>query len=157
KTRASLLDKIVGHDAPMVSHVRPNIPVSLDRIVNTCLAKDPDERYQSARDLLRDLRWVASGTGDHAAARPIAPPERSNRAVWLPEILASIGMTAPAILTLRLGSEEVPPTTRGVKFTISSPENPWLGGPLGGGTGAATQVAVSPDGRNIVFLAGTTS
>jgi len=61
KTRASLLGAILKDDSPAVSRVRPGIPASLDRIISTCLAKDPDDRYQSARDLLRELKWVASG------------------------------------------------------------------------------------------------
>ena len=41
-----------------------------------------------------------------------------------------------------------------VTFTIAPPENTSFGGPPGGGTGTATQVAVSPDGQNIAFVAG---
>ena len=61
KTRASLLGAILKDEPPRVSSVQPLAPPALDRIVATCLAKDPDDRYQSARDLLRDLKWVASG------------------------------------------------------------------------------------------------
>ena len=58
KTRASLLGAILKDEPPRVSTMQPLAPAALDRIVSTCLAKDPDERYQSARDLLRDLKWV---------------------------------------------------------------------------------------------------
>jgi len=40
---------------------RSNIS-ALDRVVATCLVKDPDDRWQSARDLLRELRWIAGGS-----------------------------------------------------------------------------------------------
>ncbi len=40
-----------------------------------------------------------------------------------------------------------------MQFTIAAPENTSFGGPTGGGTGTATQLAVSPDGRNVVFVA----
>ena len=60
KTRASLLGSILKDEPPRVSTVQPLAPASLDRLVSTCLAKDPDDRYQSARDLLRDLKWIAS-------------------------------------------------------------------------------------------------
>lgn len=50
---------------------------------------------------------------------------------------------------------EVTPAAGPVQFTIAPPENTSFGGPpLSAGTGVATQVAVSPDGRNIVFVAG---
>ena len=80
KTRASLLGAILKDEPPPVSRVQPVAPAALDRIVSTCLAKDPDDRYQSARDLVRDLTWVASGSSDGAAARTVTPPGRSNRA-----------------------------------------------------------------------------
>ncbi len=64
KTRASLLGAILKDEPPPVSRDQPTAPAALDRIVGTCLAKDPDDRYQSARDLLRDLKWVASGSSD---------------------------------------------------------------------------------------------
>jgi len=66
KTRASLLGSILKDDPPRVSAQQPTASTSLDRIVATCLAKDPDDRYQSARDLLRDVKWIAAG-GDAAA------------------------------------------------------------------------------------------
>jgi serine/threonine protein kinase len=62
KTRASLLGAILKDEPPPVSQVQTLAPASLNRIVATCLAKDPDDRWQTARDLLRELKWVADGT-----------------------------------------------------------------------------------------------
>src|SRR5262245_6903798 len=153
KTRAGLLAAILKDEPPAVSRVQPAAPASLDRIISTCLAKDPDDRYQSSRDLLRDLKWVASGAADGVGARTAAPPARSNRLAWLVAVVATIALIATTVVALRptgaLTSEGGP-----VQFTIAAPENTAFGGPLAGGTGIATQVAVSPDGRNIVFVAG---
>ena len=88
KTRASLLGAILKDEPPAVSRVRPVAPPALDRIISTCLAKDPDDRYQSARDLLRDLKWVASGAIEVAQAptmtltRPIATGSRGWSLRW---------------------------------------------------------------------------
>src|SRR5499427_6541640 len=76
KTRASLLGSILKDDPPRVSAQQPTASTSLDRIVATCLAKDPDDRYQSARDLLRDVKWIAAG-GDAAASGASRPDARS--------------------------------------------------------------------------------
>src|SRR5215471_7344957 len=66
RTRASLIGAILKDEPPRVSTVKPLAPPALDRIVATCLAKDPDDRYQSARDLLRDLGWAESPDALHA-------------------------------------------------------------------------------------------
>ena len=86
KTRASLLGAILKDEPPPVSRVQPVAPAALDRIISTCLAKDPDDRYQSARDLLRDLKWVASGSSDRAvgARRLHRRPDRAVSRGWSP-------------------------------------------------------------------------
>jgi serine/threonine protein kinase len=48
KTQATLIAAIISSDPPPVSHVQPVAPPMLDLIVRTCLAKDPDPRFQSA-------------------------------------------------------------------------------------------------------------
>ncbi len=45
-----------------VSVLRPGIPVAMERIVDKCLEKDPDERYQNASELIADLRWLKRET-----------------------------------------------------------------------------------------------
>jgi hypothetical protein len=68
----------------------------------------------------------------------------------------AIALIAIAFVALRRAGEVAPPTGP-VEFTIVPPENTSFGGPIGGGTGTATQVAVAPDGRNIAFVAGVQS
>jgi hypothetical protein len=152
KSQASLIGAILREDPPPVSRVQWLAPAALDRIISTCLAKDPDDRYQSTRDLLRDLKWVSSGTTDGAAARMVAPPARSNRVPWLVAGVAAIALIVTAAVALRPTGEVTLPGP--VRFTITAPESMSFGGPRAGGTGVATQVAVSPDGRNVVFVAG---
>src|SRR6185503_21180857 len=94
KTPASLLGAILNGEPPRVSTVQPVTPPSLDRTVATCLAKDPDDRYQSARDLVRDLQWIAADAAAPAkvTATPDPRPVRA-RLAWmvqrLPEWLCS--------------------------------------------------------------------
>jgi Tol biopolymer transport system component/predicted Ser/Thr protein kinase len=154
KTRASLLGAILKDEPPPVSRVQPVVPAVLDRIISTCLAKEPDDRYQSARDLWRDLQWAASGSSDGAAVRTVNAPRPSNRIAWLVAGVVSVLLIAMAVVGFRLAGE-VAPDASPVEFTIASPDGTSFGGPPpGGGTGVATQVAVSPNGRNIAFVAG---
>ncbi len=152
-TRASLIGAILKDEPPPVSRVQPVAPAALDRIISTCLAKDPDNRYQSARDLVRDLTWVASESSDGAGARTVIPPARSNRVPWLVAAVLALALIATAVIEMRRAGE-LTPAAGPARFTIAPPENVSFGGPSRGGTGSATQLAVSPDGRNIVFVAG---
>jgi len=61
KTSASVMAKILEVDPPSISSLQPMTPPQLDRVVKTCLAKDPDERWQTASDLCRELKWISDG------------------------------------------------------------------------------------------------
>ena len=58
KSQASLIGKILETDPPPMSSLRLMTPPALDRIVKSCLAKDPDERWQNAADLAYELKWI---------------------------------------------------------------------------------------------------
>jgi serine/threonine protein kinase len=82
KSQASLIASIMHVDPPPVSVLQPLTPASLDRIVRKCLCKDPDERWQSARDLLDVLAWGRDGETAAQAAAPRAATRRTALAGW---------------------------------------------------------------------------
>jgi len=154
ETRASLLGAILKDTPPRVSQLQPLAPAALDRVVETCLAKHPDDRYQTARDLLRDLKWVASGTADRETPPPhaVAAP-RSARVAWAAAAMLGTAALGMAGLYFReAGRQNLSPP---IQFTIPPPERGRFGGPIVGSTGQATQVAVAPDGRAVAFVAAT--
>jgi eukaryotic-like serine/threonine-protein kinase len=61
KSRASLIAAILTTEPPPISQLQPLTPPALERVVKTCLAKDPDDRWQSARDIATNLEWIAEG------------------------------------------------------------------------------------------------
>ena len=154
RTRASLLGAILKDEPPPPSRTAPAAPAALDRIVSTCLAKEPDDRYQSARDLLRDLKWAASGSAEPPSTQAVASRALSHRAGWLVAAVATVALIAVAAIAFR---PDVTPGSEPVQFTIAAPATASFGGPTSGGTGTATQLAISPDGRNVVFVAGARS
>ena len=156
KTRASLLGAILKDEPPRISTVQPLAPAALDRIICTCLAKDPDDRYQSARDLLRELRWVASAGADGPMAPPSAAPNRAGGSGWIVAGVLAVALLGSTFIALTRPRTTLP-VAEGFQFTVSAPEKSRFGGPAGGGTGIATQVAVSPDGRHVVFVATNSS
>src|ERR1700682_4865969 len=72
KSQASLIAKILETDPPPISSLQPMTPPALDRVVKRCLAKEPDERWQSASDLTHELKWVAE-SGSQIPSQMSAP------------------------------------------------------------------------------------
>jgi serine/threonine protein kinase/tetratricopeptide (TPR) repeat protein len=66
-THAEIQAAVMTSTPPAVSTIRTDAPVALDRVVARCLARNPDDRWQTARDLVSELSWIAEGP---AAVRP---------------------------------------------------------------------------------------
>ena len=71
-SQAGVIAAILKEEPPLMSDVRPMTPKTVDRVVRACLAKAPDDRWQDARDLSRELTWLATGSG---APPPLPPTE----------------------------------------------------------------------------------
>jgi len=100
-TQASLISAILRDDPPPISQAQATSPPALDRVVKTCLAKDPEDRWQSASDLKRELRWLADGS-QSAAGPALAPRRRSGGSLARAAIaLALAGAGVGAGLLLR--------------------------------------------------------
>ena len=142
KTQASLIAAILDRDPPPMSTLQPMTPSSLERVIRKCLAKDPDARWQSAGDLLEELKWIADGTfGDAASAIAGEPSKKRTFAVWaaVSTILLFAALVAVGVLATRpeIRAEEI-------RFEVPTPNisNP-------------RQITISPDGRWLAFIAST--
>jgi Tol biopolymer transport system component len=147
KSTASLLAKILEHDPPPLSSLQPMTPPGLDRVVKTCLAKEPDERWQTAGDLCRELKWIAesgsqAGLPTTAGPAPIGRLAIPGRLAWVvagTALAAVLALSVPAIRYLR----EAPPSAAPeMRTEIDTPS-----------TTDPLSFALSPDGRQIVFVA----
>jgi serine/threonine-protein kinase len=75
KSRMSLMGSILRDMPPPASTIQRVCPPALDRLIATCLAKEPDDRWQSARDVRRELKWIAeSRSASSGAVRPEGSP-----------------------------------------------------------------------------------
>src|SRR5258705_1802473 len=72
KSQASLIAAILEREPPTMSSLQPMTPPALDRVVKRCLAKETDERWQSANDLTNELKWIAEG-GSQVTLAPTVP------------------------------------------------------------------------------------
>jgi Tol biopolymer transport system component/predicted Ser/Thr protein kinase len=143
-SQASLIGAILRDEPRPISAVVPLAPTALDRVVSTCLAKDPDDRWQSARDLGLELGWIASREEDK---RPEAASPRGARIAWAAAAVLALALAGSLLLRPRTS----PRGPAAIRFSIPLPER----------TGllrhpAAIPLAVSPDGSTVAFLAGAT-
>ena len=76
--------------------LRPVVPPLLDRVVKECLHKDADHRWQTARDLLDELTWIAEGE------TAVAPVGAHTRNPWR-ERAAGITAAAGVLIALAIG------------------------------------------------------
>lgn len=139
KSPASLIAAILEHDPPTMSTLQPESPRALERILRACLKKDPDERWQTARDLSLSLEWLA----EEVPGAPVVARRRRRRLAWGFVAVLLIGIIASMafLYTSDRKSEFVSP----VRFSVSPPEGVTFTSTET--AGVTPQIAVSPDGR----------
>ncbi len=148
KTQASLVGAILHTEPPPISAVVPMSPPELDRLVASCLTKDPEERIQTAHDVKLQLQWILEGGSQPSAPVPVvvAPPGMSGRLGWITAGICAVLMAVGwwlAVAHLR----ETPSAAAEVRFSIQPPRDHAF-------TAAVlSDFAVSPDGSRIVFTA----
>jgi eukaryotic-like serine/threonine-protein kinase len=143
KSQASLIAKILETDPPPISSLRPMTPPALDRVAKTCLAKDPDERWQSASDLARELKWIAE-SGSQAGIAASIPARR----LWIAAIAAALVLAALGGGWIVSRFRQPAADASVLRVSIDPPEGGafFFGTALGG-------IALSPDGKTAAFVA----
>jgi len=144
KSSISVASAILEKDPEPISKVSPMSPPALEHLVQTCLAKEADERWQSAADVARELRWISQSGSQAGVPAPIASHrKRRARAIWI------VSGVALALATGYIGWQSGLRTQTGspVHLAISLPSDKTL-------LNNSTQpVAISPDGSTIVYSA----
>jgi hypothetical protein len=112
---------ILEKDPEPISTLQPLTPPALDRTIRVCLAKDPDERWQSAGDLWKELRWISEGgsqTGSSitAVARRAARP----RTAWILAAVSAAIAAAALLFSARSGRDPRPLAFRQLNFRRES-------------------------------------
>ncbi len=149
KTQASLMAKILETDPPSMSSLTPMTPPVLDHVVKRCMEKDPDERWQSAKDICEQLRWISdSGSQAGLTAASVSEQKSKKILVWTAGAVAiAVAVIAAAAFYLRRAS--TPAEKHAVRFSVGPPEK----GSFAVGIGATLNVSVSPDGTKLAFVA----
>jgi serine/threonine protein kinase len=138
-SQASLISAILKDEPAPISKVRPLSPPALDRIVKTCLEKDPEDRWQSAHDLMKELIWISESSTPTATSAGVSRVAKRERWLWAATVAVLLLGLAGLIFFYQQqsGMPSLP-----MRFSITLPEK--------SGVRAA---ALSPDGTRIVFVA----
>ena len=154
KTQTNLVAAILERDPPPLTTVQPLAPPLVDSIVRKCVAKNPDDRWQTASDLGSALRWAAEGANatTSGATAVAGTPRTSTRRVANGAVAAAAILGSVAI-GLAVGGRymsTVATPAAPVRFEVQPPANVTLSpAPIA----SAAQLALSPDGRRLAFVA----
>jgi eukaryotic-like serine/threonine-protein kinase len=146
KSQASLISSIMSsHPAP-ISQIQPMSPPALDHLVKMCLAKDADDRIQTAHDVKLQLEWIAEGGSQAGLTAPLIASRKKSHRWWMASTLLLLtACLALAVVVLRR-NESTPavirsfiPPPEGSNFIV-----------VGDQAGPAV---ISPDGTTLAFTA----
>jgi Tol biopolymer transport system component len=147
-SQASLIAAVMSENPPPVSTMQPMASPALDRIVQRCLAKSPDDRWQSAGDLKSELEWIAEGGSRAGIPAPVAARRHNReRLAWILVGLAGALLLGSLAMVARMWKK--PPEPAEVRFQIPVPDKLFFH--------FYDLLAVSPDGERIAFTAAATA
>ena len=139
----AVLSSIIKDTPESVTTLRPDLPREFGRVLRRCLAKDPEERYQTAKDLRNDLKLLKEESDTGATVAP-APPARRARMMIVGAI--ALAVIVAGLSWLWLGQRPAEPQA----FAALKPMRRLTN------TGTAFNAAISPDGRYVVHVDGDT-
>jgi Tol biopolymer transport system component/predicted Ser/Thr protein kinase len=136
-SQASLISAIMKEEPAPIATLQPMTPPALDRVVRTCLAKDPEDRFQTAHDAKLQLQWIAEvGSAAGVPAPVVARRKSRERLAWTGFAIAALAAALFAAGYLR----RAPRPERGIRAVLPFPEKLILG-----------ELALSPDGNRLAF------
>jgi eukaryotic-like serine/threonine-protein kinase len=142
RSQASLIAAILYADPPVPSAIVPAVSPAFDYFVRSCLCKNPDDRWQSAHDVLLELRWLEQ---ERLLVAPPATPEPVRRTSLGWFVALAVSLVAVAAMALLLRARPAEPTGHRARFDVALPESLGFDFP--------DWPVVSPSGQNLVFTA----
>jgi serine/threonine protein kinase len=151
KTSASVMAAILKDEPPAMSSLQPMTPPTLDRAVKKCLAKEPDQRWQTASDLCGELKWIAE-SGSQVTLGPTGATKGIHTLGQRPLILGLgsllLGLVIASLATWNSRPSHAPSPQPVTRTVINLPPGQQLAGMEYG-----PSVALSPDGTHLTYVA----
>jgi serine/threonine protein kinase len=138
-SQAALMSAIMTSEPTPITELQPLAPTGLDYVISRCLAKNPDDRWQTARDLLAELKRTAAAIDKTPiSVTSGAGPAARARFAWTIALIATVTAVALAFVVIPRPT----PTIKANWLSILPPPD---------GFAPSPDPSVSPDGRYVVF------
>lgn len=136
-SRAALMAAIVAADPPALDDLQPPIPRALERLIRRCLAKVPEQRWQTARDLAAELRWIAESRS--GVSEPTVTSRHRGRRSILWGGLAAVTIASVSLVRFDALTPRQTPVPEYVQVTYRR--------------GLVSSARFAPDGRTFAYTA----
>jgi serine/threonine-protein kinase len=146
QSHLSVASAILQKNVPPISTAQLASPPALDYVIRTCLAKDPDERFQTAHDVKLQLNWLLQSGS--AVSQPAQTAARPWQRLGLVIGLAAALVIALALLFFKMTSNRPVSSPLGTtRFSIGLPPRQELA------ADSTESVVLSPDGKHLAYVA----
>jgi eukaryotic-like serine/threonine-protein kinase len=144
KSNLSVASAVLEKDPEPISTLQPMTPPALDRAIRRCLAKDAEDRWQTARDLELELKWIAEAGSQAGVPVPLASHRKvRERLAWAAAAaLALIAIALATVLVLR-----APKPTQPMRLNAEIGVDASLYNTMG------SSAILSPDGTHLALVA----
>jgi serine/threonine-protein kinase len=143
KSHLSVASAILEKEPEPISTLQPLAPQALDHAIRRCLAKDPEERWQTAHDVKLELQWIAEGGSQAGVPAPLVSQRKTReRLAWLTAVVLAIAL---ALALVFLSRDLRPAPASLARFSADLGQEVIA-------TDWASGLAISPDGSRLVFV-----
>jgi serine/threonine protein kinase len=146
QSQASIVAAVLVSEPPSISMAQPTASPALDRVVKACMAKDPDERWQTVHNVKQELRWIAQGDSQAGVATPVPVVVKRRGVEKLAWTLAGIAALAAAVaIVYVVGPILRAPAHNAVPVTPTTPSTPTSSATTSSATTASSPTSAVPD------------
>jgi serine/threonine-protein kinase len=145
KSQASLISAIMTANPPPISKLQSMSPRVLDHVIQRCLAKDPDRRWQTAADLMLELEWIGEGASPAGVSEPLTARPSRSRLAWgiVAGLMVGAIVTGITVWNVTRPGERAPLPLPMTRFAVDLPATDQLD---------TVGIALSEDGRDLVYI-----